>query len=64
MLPDEDSMIISENTVDELLYSIPKLLKPVAKRVAIAVMEDRVRIAMRFVISLSTSKTLKSFQIT
>lgn len=48
MVPDETNNLVAGYTVAELLYAVPKKfgMKSFAERVVIALLEERVRIAM------------------
>ena len=57
MVPEQSNHEIADSTVDELLFPIPEAfgLKKFAKRLAIGLLEDKVRESMMYVVSISAS---------
>ena len=49
MVPDENNRQIAEHTVAILLWGIPETLKPFGKKVVSTLMDERLRIAMKYV---------------
>lgn len=49
MVPDENNKKTAEQTVEILLWGVPKAMKPAGRNVVSAIMDDRLRAAMMFV---------------
>lgn len=53
MVPHRDNNRVAQETVEILLWPVPRILRPVGRKMVYFLMEDRLRIAMMYAIHLS-----------